>query len=98
MIFGKACFFCKLVQGNFFAVAGAKDIHGARKTFVKLDTRRLPDGWQLVDDLGNVPVLLQMIGQQGGEVFFETQSVVSFFFIGIQDRPDQGVECRIPGV
>jgi len=98
MIFGKTGFRCKLAQANFSAKAGTEDIHSAGKSFIELNACGLPDRWQIVDNFGNVAVLLQMIGQQRSQLFFKTELVASCSLMRSQDRPDQGVEGRIPTV
>jgi hypothetical protein len=98
MIFGKTGFRCKLVKAYFSAKAGTEDIHCAGKAFVEFDARGLPDRRQIVYRFGDATVLLQMIRQQGSHLLFKPEFVMPFFLMRSQDRPDQGIEGRIPMV
>jgi len=96
MVFGKTGFRCKPVEADFSTKAGTEDVHRAGKAFIELKARGFPDNRQVVYPFGDAAVLLQMIGQQGCHLFFQPELVVPRFVIRGQDRPDQGIEGRIP--
>jgi len=98
VVFGETGFRRQLVQAYLSAEARTENIHGAGKTFVKFDAGGHPDRRQIAYHLGDVAVLLQMMREQGRQLLFKPELVKSCCLIRIQDRPDQGVEDRIPAM
>jgi len=96
MIFGKTGLGRQQVQRKLLSFTGMNKIHGPRQLLIKLYTCGQPHRRKPAYEVGNMTMLLHMIGQQGCELFFKQQLVEPILCVRTDDLINKNVKDAIP--